>query len=89
MEKWLIKQILDKNKIEYGTKEYWEKERKSKFHRNARQEEEHILKTSEGIIALWSSTQKVEMPLLLMLTDKEKNINYFHDGNSWKWETKF
>lgn len=64
MEKWLANQIL--KKIEYGTDEYWKKERKSKFRRNARQKEEETLKFAEGIIDLWGTHQRVEMPLIIM-----------------------
>ena len=66
MEKWLIKQIL--KKPEYGTPEYWEKERKSKFKRDARQKEEQVLKSAEGIINLWSATVSVDIPLYKLLT---------------------
>ena len=65
MEKWLVNQIL--RKPEYGTDEYWKKERKSKFRRNARQKEERALRSAEGIIGLWSIATHVEMPLYRIL----------------------
>lgn len=65
MEKWLANQIL--KKPEYGTDEYWKKERKSKFRINARQKEEHTLRNAEGIIGLWSMATPVEMPLYKLL----------------------
>ena len=67
MEKWLANQILNKDKPEYGTPEYWIKERKSKFRINARQKEEQVLKSAEGIISLWSMTTSVQMPLYDLL----------------------
>ena len=68
MEKWLVDQIL--KKVEYGTPEYWRKERKSKFKRNVKQKEEETLKSAEGIINLWSASIIVEMPLYKMLSNR-------------------
>ncbi len=68
--KWLIEQILNKNKIEYGTPEYWEKERKSKFRINARQREEQLLKMDTGIIMLWSTVVSTEMPLYNLMNSQ-------------------
>ena len=66
---WLANQIL--GKIEYGTDEYWRKERKSKFRRNARQEEERTLQTAECIIGLWATHKPVEMPLYTMMSTEQ------------------
>lgn len=49
-------------KPEYGTDEYWQKERKSKFKRDARQKEDAFYKLHGAVINVWAQTIKVEMP---------------------------
>jgi hypothetical protein len=62
--------ILNRNKPEYGTPEYWVKERRSKFKINARQKQEQEEKLNNGILNMWSLVKKVDMPLYNMTTIK-------------------
>ncbi len=54
-------------RIEYGTPEYWEKERKSKFIRNARQKEKAIRNNP----IKWIESMKIVVPIyeILAVTD--------------------
>lgn len=67
-----LDKLMKRGKYEYGTAEYWEKERKAKFIRNARQREEMENRTGLSIIRLWSMAAMTEMPLYKMLSSKPK-----------------
>ncbi len=70
----IIDRLLKKGKYAYGTPEYWVKERKAKFIRNARQKEELEKKLYSSIINFWSLTTITEMPLYKLLSnDKTRN----------------
>jgi hypothetical protein len=62
--------ILNKSKPEYGTPEYWIKEKRSKFKINARQKQEQEEKLNNGILNMWSLVERVEMPLYNMTAIK-------------------
>ena len=83
MEHWLINQIL--GNVEYGTDEYWVKERRSKFRRNARQKAQQAITTTTGIVGLWTAAKKVEMPLYSMLVGKEITHTV---NDKWIWTIK-
>ena len=65
---WYDRYIL--KKPEYGTPEYWIKERKSKFIRNARKKEDAAYRRDGSIIGIWTQQVKVEMPLYSMMSNK-------------------
>lgn len=75
--------LLRRGKYEYGTPEYWIKERKSKFRINARQKEEQERRFYENVVNLWALQPRVEMPLVSMLTGKDKYTTTW--DNKWTW----
>ena len=59
----LLDKLLGRGAYCYGTPEYWERERKSKFKRNARQREERDKNISDSIIDLWAMSEATKPPL--------------------------
>ena len=83
IKKWIVDQII--NTPEWDTPEYWAKERKSKFRRNARQLETHYRNTTAGIIDLWTSVGQPQMPLYNMVADTTKTKMYEPKEGNYKW----
>ena len=66
--------LYRRGKYEYGTPEYWIKERKSKFRINAREKDEKERNFYSNIVNLWSLQPKVEMPLYKMLSGSKHTV---------------
>ena len=79
---WYDKYVL--KKPEYGTPEYWVKERKSRFIRDARKKEDGAYKMGSGIITLWSKMEKTELPLYQMYQNMG-NVYVDSNENTNKW----
>ncbi len=77
--------LYRRGKYEYGTPEYWIKERKSKFRVNARQKDEERRKFYENVVNLWALQPMIEMPLYSMLTGKNKYTTTW--DSKWTWVT--
>lgn len=82
-EQW-IKKLLTGNQPEYGTLEYWEKERRSKFRVNARRREERYRKSTNAIIDLWNTVME-KQPLYYLESLMNSKVQYSNKDGTYQW----